>query len=392
MRKNNILFVHPIKQFSGSLKSLEEYLKLLDKKFNFIFLSPKGEASNRLKKFGKVITVIGLSKFDNSQLGYYKNFRWLIILRELFFFFPTLFSVMYIKKKKFKIDIIHFNEITLIPTIFLFKFFFKIPFILHCRILFKKENFFGKKICNYLKKNIYQIIAIDNDVKESFPKFLNIEIVRNILVKLPKKKVAKKKFHKKSVTLGYMGSFLKYKGLEDLIGVYKILKKENFKINLYLAGNFISNNKIFEIFKISNNINRDLINFDGIKNMGHINKLENFYSKIDLLCFPSYLNALGRQVFEAAYFKIPSIVCIKKKKSDSFIHNLTGMRFQKPGSQKDLKKIIKFFYRNKKKIKSMGDNAFKLVTKNYNIENNYLKLEKIYMNSLKISKKRNNFL
>ena len=137
--------------------------------------------------------------------------------------------------------------------------------------------------------------------------------MRNILVKLPKKKIAKKKFHKKSVTLGYMGSFLKYKGLEDLIRVYKILKKENFKINLYLAGNFISNNKIFEIFKISNNINRNLINFDGIKNMGHINKLENFYSKIDLLCFPSYLNALGRQVFEAAYFKIPSIVCIKKK-------------------------------------------------------------------------------
>ena len=52
---------------------------------------------------------------------------------------------MYIKKKKFKIDIIHFNEITLIPTIFLFKFFFKIPFILHCRILFKKRKLFWKK-------------------------------------------------------------------------------------------------------------------------------------------------------------------------------------------------------------------------------------------------------
>ena len=99
MKKNNILIVHPIKEFSGSLKSLEEYLKLLDKKFNFIFLSPEGEASNRLKKFGKVITVIGLSKFDNSQLGFYKNFRWLIILREIFFFFPTLFSILYIKKK-----------------------------------------------------------------------------------------------------------------------------------------------------------------------------------------------------------------------------------------------------------------------------------------------------
>ena len=30
-KKINILFVHPIQEFSGSLKSLEEYLKLLKK-------------------------------------------------------------------------------------------------------------------------------------------------------------------------------------------------------------------------------------------------------------------------------------------------------------------------------------------------------------------------
>ena len=27
LKKNNILFIHPIKEFSGSLKSLEQYLK-----------------------------------------------------------------------------------------------------------------------------------------------------------------------------------------------------------------------------------------------------------------------------------------------------------------------------------------------------------------------------
>lgn len=77
MKKHNILFVHPIKEFSGSLKSMEEYLKLLKKNYNFYFLVPTGVASQRLKKYGKVINVYGLSKFDNSQLGYYRNLRWL---------------------------------------------------------------------------------------------------------------------------------------------------------------------------------------------------------------------------------------------------------------------------------------------------------------------------
>ena len=99
MKKNNILYVHPIKEFSGALKSIEEYLKLLKKDYNFYFLVPRGVASHRLKKYGKVISVYGLSKFDNSQIGYYKNLRWLLVIREIFLFFPTIYSIFLIKKK-----------------------------------------------------------------------------------------------------------------------------------------------------------------------------------------------------------------------------------------------------------------------------------------------------
>ena len=155
MKKNNILIVHPIKEFSGSLKSIEEYVKLLKNKYEFIFLTPKGLSSKRLSKFGRVIQVWGLSKFDNSQLGYYKNLRWLLIIREVVFLFPTILAALYIKFKFKKLSIIHFNEITLIPTIYIFKFFFQIPFVLHCRILFKKNNYFGKKIIKFINKNVY---------------------------------------------------------------------------------------------------------------------------------------------------------------------------------------------------------------------------------------------
>ena len=370
--------MHPISQFSGSLKSIEQYVKLLKKKYNFFFIIPSGEASQKLKKYGNVLEVFGLSKFDNSQLGHYRKFRWLLLVREIFLLFPTFLSVFKIKKKINKIDLIHFNEITLLPTIYIYKLFFNIPFILHCRILFKKDNFFGKKIVTFLKKNINEIIVIDNDVKKSLPLGLNSKVIRNILIK--KKFNLKKKKQKKDkvLKLGYLGTFLKYKGLEDLIKVVNKLNDEKYKVRLYLAGNFLKENMIFKIFKVSNNIDQQIINSKNIINLGHITNLNRFYKRIDILCFPSYLNALGRQVFEAGLFNIPSIVCLSRNKSDSFIDKLTGLSFNKPGSLKQLSEKIKIFYFNRKLINKMGIEANKLITKNFKISTNLKKLEGIY--------------
>ena len=381
MKKTNILIVHPIKEFSGSLKSLEQYLLLLKKKYNFFFLVPSGQASKRLKKYGKVIKVIGLSKFDNTQLGFYRNIRWLLLIRELLFLLPTVYSLILIKKKIKKIDIIHFNEITLLPTIVIFRLFFKVPFILHSRILFKKDNFFGRKIVHYFKKNINQIIAIDNDVKNSFPKNLDIKIVRNIFI-FNKKKIKRRNVDG-DLIIGYLGSFLKYKGIEELIYVFNKLIKKNYKIKLILAGNFIKSNFFLNATKLSNNIDKNLIRSPNIKILGHLDKLEKFYNSIDLLCFPSHLNALGRQVIEAGFFEIPSLVCLKKNKSDSFINNETGLGFKRSGSLKELEKKIKYFYNNRKKLVIMGRKANLLVSKNFDVKENCKKLEEIYLNSLK---------
>ena len=378
MKKINILFVHPINQFSGSLRSLEEYLSLLSPNYNFLFLVPRGIASKRLSKYGEVIKVSGLSKFDNSKLGYYRGLRWFLLFRELVLLVPTLFSAFFLKKKK--IDIIHFNEITLVPTIFIFKIFFKKPFILHCRILFKKNNFFGKKICSFLKKSVFQIIAIDSDVKNSFPKSMNIKVVRNLYAQKKSKKFNKLK--NKYLNVGYIGSLLKYKGIENLIYVINKLIKEKYKIKLLLAGNFIKTNFIFEKLNLSNNINRNLIRNKNIKYLGHLNNLEKFYNQIDILCFPSYLNALGRQVIEAGIHSIPSIVCLKKNKSDSFINKITGLSFKNPNSLDNLEKAIKYFYFNRFKIKSMGRNAKKIINSNYNSKKNLKILNEIYKNSI----------
>ena len=232
-----------------------------------------------------------------------------------------------------------------------------------------------------ISKNINQIIAIDNDLKNSFPKNLDIKIKKNIFF-FNKKKIKRKNVDG-DLIIGYLGSFLKYKGIEELIYVFNKLIKKNYKIKLILAGNFIKSNFFLNATKLSNNIDKNLIRSPNIKILGHLDKLEKFYNSIDLLCFPSHLNALGRQVIEAGFFEIPSLVCLKKNKSDSFINNETGLGFKRSGSLKELEKKIKYFFNNKKKLVIMGRKANLLVSKNFDVKENCKKLEEIYLNSLK---------
>ncbi len=382
MKKIKILFIQPIGQFSGSLKSLEEYLKILPKnKYNFIFLTQKGTASQRLSKFGKVFACNGISKFDNTDIGYYRGFRWLILLREFFYLFSTFFTISEIKKKNKDIDIIHVNEITAVPTIFILRFFFKLPIILHVRTVFKKDNFFGKLIIKYIKKSVKKLIVIDDNVKKSLPKDLKTTTVRNIFNKDKLKKSNSIK-DKKYLNIGYIGSYLKYKGVQDLIIATNNLTKKGYKIRLYLAGDYIRKqnliiNFFLKILNLDNNIN-PIENKKNIFNLGVINNLEFFYKKINVLCFPSYLNALGRQVFEAALFGLPSIVCLDKNYSDSFINHQTGIAIKNPGSINKLENSIIFFYKNRTYVKKMGRQAFILVKKKFDKKKNLKILESIY--------------
>ena len=249
------------------------------------------------------------------------------------------------------------------------------------RTVFKKDNLFGKLILNYVKKVVKKIIVIDDNVKDSLPKNLKITIVRNIL-NIKKTKIKNFSLRKKFLNLGYIGSYLKYKGVQDLIIATYNLSKRGYNIKLFLAGDILRKknpiiNLFLRLFNLDNNINAQF-NKKIIKNFGIVNNLESFYNKIHILCFPSYLNALGRQVFEAAMFGLPSIVCLSKNSSDSFINKQTGIALKTPGSIKNLEKAIISFYENRKFLKQMGKKASILVKKKFDKKKNLQLLENIY--------------
>ena len=87
-----------------------------------------------------------------------------------------------------------------------------------------------------------------------------------------------------------------------------------------------------------------------------------------MLIFPSYLNCVGRPVIESSLFNMPSIVGLKKHNNDTAIKN-ASLIFT-PGNIEELVDKILFFYRNKKKIIEMGENAYKNAIKLFDHKKN----------------------
>lgn len=384
-KKYKILFIQPIGVFSGSLKSSEEYIKNLYKKFSFIFFTQRGYSSKILNDYGRVFNTIGICKFDNTENSHYKGIRWILIIREIIYLIFTIFNLVQIKFCVKDVDLIHLNEITGLPTAIFAKYIFKKPLIVHVRSLNnnKKNSKFSKLYLKIVEKFADKILAIDSDVLHTINIKKKSTILRNVFNLKKKINLKKGVKIKESLRIGYIGTFLKYKGVEVLINATDVLFKKDFKIELVLAGTTIKRNfflkKIYQFFNIDSNINENLLKKKFIKNLGFIKDINNFYKKIDILCFPSSLNSLGRQIFEAGMHGIPSIVCLKKNYADSFINKKTGLSFKRQGDLKKLENIIEYFYLNRKQILAMGNKAKKLIKKNHSIKDNLKKLENIYL-------------
>ena len=121
MKKKRILIIHHRSQYGGAPRSLIENLNILKKYKNLEIdiICPYGDVYNKIKKIGySPIGTQGVPIFDNSNFGYYKNFRWLILLREIYFLFCFILTINYIKKTY---DIIHLNEILCFPVLSILK-------------------------------------------------------------------------------------------------------------------------------------------------------------------------------------------------------------------------------------------------------------------------------
>jgi glycosyltransferase involved in cell wall biosynthesis len=112
--------------------------------------------------------------------------------------------------------------------------------------------------------------------------------------------------------------------------------------------------------------------------------IDQVYRNIDVLCFPSHLNAVGRPVIEAAFWSVPSIVAMRDPQPDTMVHCETGLCIE-PGDPRAIADAISFFCRNPFETARMGEAARRLALQNFDSGKNAARVLDIYLRALAAS-------
>ncbi len=398
MKTIKVLYIHHSGVFGGASRSLLESISIIRSKgIKPIVLLPQGSATAAFQALGvETISVKGLSQFDNTKYAFYRGFRWLIVLREILLLPFTYTGLLKAKRLHPDIDLIHINEITNLPSLIFSAILFKQKKVMHIRSLQRSPQGFRNRILyRLLNRFVSKFIAIDYTVADSFNKNDKLEIIHNGLninssinneVSQTREKL---EGIKSTLKVGFVGNLLYMKGIVEFVQAAAIAKSNSLDIKFIIVGNTENKKRgileyVQKLLNLSHDAKDEVMNY--IKNnslesyieiIDFTNNIKNVYSNIDVLCFPSHLDAAGRPVFEAGLFKKPSIVAVNFPKMDTIINYKTGICIEAK-NPKALFDAILYFYKNKNEVQKFGEAAYDLAMKHFDIIKNSEKLVSIY--------------
>ena len=339
-----ILYLHPAASFGGASKSLIEIFSLLKEVgVTGTVVTPRGSAAQSFGAAGmNVHPVMGISQFDNTRYGHYRGLRWLILLREFFFMPSSLLAIWKLRHEKF--DLVHVNEVTLLPVGLFAKYIFRIPMVVHVRSVQRGDvnDWRTRTLKRLLKSHANAVVAIDQTVAKSLGEGLDSLVIHNGLrVNINQTKTVAPRMGSE-IRIGFLGVLIGLKGIYELLESIKILKEREVRVKCLIAGENAREvhgirGWLLKRAGFSRDVKSELLSYiskhklqNEVQLLGFRDRVEELYSQLDILCFASHLNAAGRPVFEAAFYGVPSVVAVSDPFPDAVIHNVTGIAIPRP--------------------------------------------------------------
>lgn len=334
-----VLFLHPAAAFGGASKSLIELFGCLRAYgVKGTVLSPSGTVCQAFIQAGMDVRAVkGLSQFDNTRYGYYRRLRWIILLRELFLLPFSLIALWRLRHERF--DVLHLNEVTLLPLGILAKLLLRIPMVVHVRSLQRppRQGVRTRLVSAVLQRFADAVVPIDHTVAATLSNDLPLRIVHNGLSIDGPLNERSPRDRDKPVRVGFVGGLIPLKGVYELVEAMRVLRDRQVRIECWIAGENardLSGPKAWVLRKLgfAHDVRSDLECFivkhglqSHVRLMGFVDDVRQLYPQLDILCFPSHLDAAGRPVFEAAFYSIPSVVAVANPVPDAIIHEVTGL-------------------------------------------------------------------
>jgi glycosyltransferase involved in cell wall biosynthesis len=394
-----VLYICGVGPFGGSSMSLYEAIKAMPKEsVEPYFLGVHGTAVSFYEEVAiDIITTAGLTRFDNSRYSHYRGVRWIVLLRELAYLPFTLVAIVRARLRWARVDVIHANEIMAIVPLLIAKRLFKAPIIVHVRCMCRvdERSFRCKWLNARLTRDADAVIAIDETVRATLPAEADVDVIHNSFTprRATKPDLAMlgklESLRPTSLKIGFIGNLLHCKGLFDLLEAAKIVRAAGRDVEFVVVGGGIRSGGglqawLLRKLGLEQDIQSGLIEqiarydlSDRFHLLGSTNDIQCVYERIDVICFPSHLDAPGRPVFEAAFSSVPSIVAITNPRPDTLVPGETGLAV--PGQDPSkLAEAIVYFADNPSEVERMGDNARRLAEKNFDPRTNAEKLLAVY--------------
>jgi glycosyltransferase involved in cell wall biosynthesis len=331
-----------------------------------------------------MISVRGMTRFDNSRASHYRGVRYLVLGREIVYLPFTIVGLLLAKKRWKHVDLIHVNEITEIIPGLLAKFLFKAPLIVHVRSMMwsNERSLRVKWLRAMLKRHADALVAIDENVKESIGPELPVTVIHNsfdsenmpdVGVNTPPRDIH---IPDGTFVVGFVGNLHLSKGVFELLQAARIVRDLGCDVHYLMVGssqrndsgllwsmlNFLglAQEQQTAFMKMMNALNmQDRFHF-----AGHTSNVARYIKAMDVLAFPSHFDACGRPVFEAAFYARPSIAAVSRPKADTLQHGVTGLAIAAPDPRMLADAIIEMASQPER-TRAMGEAAKLLAQKHF---------------------------
>lgn len=395
------LYIAGVAQFGGSSRSLYEVLGPLtaDDTVQPVFVAIHGTAKDYFAKLTDEIELIrGMTKFNNTMVSHYRGVRWFILLRELAYLPGTIMVLRRAARRWPDIDMIHINDTDLLLSGIIAKRIFGRPLIVHQRcVLYSNPRSRRVRLMHWLlRRHADAIVAIDETCRASLPADMSVDIVHNSFApNYPEGWDSDPGPSKpdRPLVIGFVGNVLRSKGIIELVRAIGLARQRGVDVRLMVVGGRIRNlNGLKRAMLKAARLEQDVLPEvehivaemqieDAVTFAGHTGEISKLYSQVDVVAFPSHLDAPGRPVFEAAFFKVPSIVCVSDPKPDTVRPGETALVV----AEKDpdaLAEAIIACDRDRAELRRMGEAAYDLAWQNFDPAKNADLLAKIYARTL----------
>jgi glycosyltransferase involved in cell wall biosynthesis len=250
-------------------------------------------------------------------------------------------------------------------------------------------------VAGILRRHADAVIAIDETVRRSLPPGIAAEVIHNAYSPrsasdasgsagspLPPRRAG-------ILRVAMVGNLLPVKGVHEFLSAARVCRSRNLPVEFVIVG---GNTRalsgmagwLVKATGFAHDMEGEVKRFvaehgleDNVHLIAFTPDIDSIYGNIDVLCFPSLLDAPGRPVFEAAHWKVPSIVAMETPLPDTIVHRETGLCV-KPGDAPALADAIEHFSRNPAELQRMGKAAHRLARRNFDARKNAARVLQIY--------------